>query len=173
MKRRVFLQSTLVAALVAGPAAARPPFALHDTPVPLLSPPFHDAKGRTLHLDDFAGRVLVLNVWATWCPPCREEMPALDALQSRFGGKDFAVVPVSIDGGGIDVARQFYDEIAIRNLGLYWGEDLRVKLAFGVFGLPTSLLIDRNGQELGRVSGPARWDGDAAIAQIARVIAQA
>lgn len=173
MQRRVFLQSTLAAALVAGPAAARPLVGLHDNPVPLLSPRFQDAKGRTLHLDDFAGRVLVLNVWATWCPPCRQEMPALDALQARLGGKDFAAIPVSIDGGGIDVAQQFYDAIWIRNLGLYWGEDLRAKLAFGVFGLPTFLLINRNGQEFGRVSGPARWDGDAAIAQIARVIAEA
>ncbi len=173
MKRRVFLQSAIVAALVAGPAAARPPFALHDTPVPLLSPPFQDSKGRRLHLDDFAGRILLLNVWATWCLPCREEMPALDALQARLGGDDFAVVPLSIDAGGIDVVRQFYDEIGIRNLGLYLGEDLRVKLAFGVFGLPTTLLINRRGQELGRISGPARWDGDAAIAQISQVIADA
>ena len=171
MKRRIFLTSAVVAALAAGPAIARPPFMLQDPPQPLLSPPFQDSNGRKLKLGDFAGRIVLLNVWATWCPPCREEMPALDALQARLGGKDFAVVPVSIDGAGIDVARQFYDEIGIRNLGLYWGEDLRVKLAFGVFGLPTTLLINRNGQELGRVSGPARWDGDAAIAQLARVVA--
>jgi thiol-disulfide isomerase/thioredoxin len=171
MQRRMFLKSSIAAALVAGPAYARTPFAMQDPPQPLLSPPFQDGDGRKLKLSDFAGRVVLLNVWATWCPPCREEMPALDALQTRLGGPDFAVVPISIDAGGLDAVGRFYDEIGIRTLGRYWGEDLRVKLAFAVFGLPTSLLIDRNGNELGRLSGPARWDSKTAIDQISQVIA--
>lgn len=170
MKRRDILLSTLALALMAKPAFARPPFTLGDDAVPLLSPPFEDGAGRDLMLSDFAGRVVLLNIWATWCPPCREEMPALDALQRKLGGPDFAVVPISTDRGGIDAARSFYKEIGIRDLGLYWGEDIRVQLAFAAFGLPTTLLINRKGQELARIFGPAKWDKPAAIAQIESVI---
>ena len=170
MNRRDILLSTLAVTLMAKPAFARPPFRLGGDPVPLLSPPFKDGDGRNLMLSDFAGRVLVLNIWATWCPPCREEMPALDALQRALGGPDFAVLPISIDTGGIDAARRFYREIGIRDLGLYWGEDIRVQLAFAVFGLPTTLLIDRKGQEVARIFGPAKWDKPTAISQIESVI---
>ena len=170
MNRRSALLSTLAIALMAKPAFARPPFILESDPVPLLSPPFEDGDGRNLMLSDFAGRVILLNIWAAWCPPCREEMPALDALQRKLGGPDFAVVPISIVKGGIEVVRSFYQEVGIRSLGLYWGEDVRVQLAFAAFGLPTTLLIDRKGRELARVFGPARWDKPAAAAQIESVI---
>ncbi len=103
--------------------------------------------------------------------PAAKKCPLLDSLQGRLGGPDFEVLPISIDAGGIDAVGRYYDDIGIRTLGRYWGGDLRVKFAFAVFGLPTSLLIDRNGMELGRVSGPVKWDGDAAIRQITRVIA--
>lgn len=166
------LLSTFGLALMARPAVARPPFTISGDPVPVLSPPFHDGAGRNLTLDVFAGRVILLNIFATWCPPCREEMPSLDALQQQLGGPDFAVVPISIDKGGIEVARDFYAEIRIRTLGLYWGEDVRVQLAFGAFGLPTTLLIDRKGRKLARVFGPAKWDKPAAVSQLARVIGE-
>jgi thiol-disulfide isomerase/thioredoxin len=170
MNRRTALLATLALSLINKPAFARPPFTLGDDPVPLLSPPFMDGKGRNLLLSDFVGRVVLLNIWATWCPPCREEMPALDALQRKLGGSDFLVLPMSIDREGIDAARVFYSEIGIRDLGLFWGEDLRVQLAFAAFGLPTTLLIDRKGREISRIFGPAKWDKPAAIAQIESVI---
>ena len=170
MNRRSALLAGLGLALTAKAAFARPPFTLAGEPVPLLSPPFIDGTERNLKLSDFAGRVVLLNIWATWCPPCREEMPALDALQRKLGGGDFAVVPISIDTGGIDAARSFYDEIGIRDLGLYWGEDVRVQLAFAAFGLPTTLLINRKGQELARIFGPVKWDKPAAIKQIKAAI---
>lgn len=171
MRRRMFLKSAIATALAAGPAYAGLPFSLQDPPQPLLSPPFQDRNGRKRKLGEFTGQVVLLNVWATRCPPCREEMPALEALQDRLGGSDFAVVPISIDSGDFDAVGRFYDEIDIRTLGRYWGEDLRVKLALAVFGLPTTLLIDRNGMELGRVSGPVKWDGGAAVRQITGVVA--
>lgn len=171
MRRRVFLRSALTAALVAGPAYARGPFAVQEPPQPLLSPPFQDSNGPKLKLEDFAGRVVLLNVLATWCPPCREEMPALEARQNRLGGPDFAVVPMSIDSGGLDAVGRFHEEVGIRSLRRYWGGDLRVKRALAVFGLPTTLLIDRKGMELGRVSGPVKWDGKAAVRQLAEAVA--
>lgn len=170
MNRRSVLLSTLALGLTAKQAFARPPFKLRDNPAPLLSPPFKDGNGKKLFLSNFTGRVVLLNIWATWCAPCREEMPALDALQRNLGGSDFIIVPISIDRAGIEVARRFYREIGIRSLGLYWGEDVRVQLAFAAFGLPTTLLIDRKGQELSRVFGPVRWDAPAAFEQITNVI---
>ncbi len=170
MNRRSVLLSTLALGLTTKPAFPRPPFKIPGNPTPMLSPPFQDSKGRKLLLSNFAGRVVLLNIWATWCPPCREEMPALDILQRRLGGSDFTIVPISIDKGGINVARSFYNEIGIKSLGLYWGEDVRVQLAFAAFGLPTTLLISREGQELSRIFGPAQWDKPEAIAQIGSVI---
>lgn len=170
MRRRGFLAGGL--ALAATPAVARPPMRLHEAPRELLSPPFADGEGRALTLADFRGRVVLLNVWATWCVPCREEMPTLDALQGRLGGPEFHVLPLSIDRAGIEPVRQFYDEIGIRHLGLYLGEDLRVMMGFGVIGLPTTVLIDREGQEIARLSGPAEWDSPEAIAQFETVISQ-
>jgi thiol-disulfide isomerase/thioredoxin len=159
-------------ALAATPAAARPVMRLHETPRDLLSPPFVDGAGRDLTLADFRRRVVLLNVWATWCGPCRAEMPTLDALQARLGGADFHVLPLSIDRAGLGPVRRFYEEIGIRHLELYLAEDIQAMLAFAVIGLPTTLLIDREGREIGRVTGPAEWDSPEAIAQFETVIAR-
>ena len=160
----------LAAALVARPAEARQPFRLRNDPQPLLSPPILDEKGTTRYLEDFAGRVILLNIWATWCPPCRDEMPTLDQLQTRLGGVDFMVLPVCIDDAGIGRGRRFFDEVGITSLSLYWAEPLRVQLALAFIGLPTSLLIDRDGREVGRLQGPFDWNGDAAVSQIAALL---
>lgn len=151
------------------PAEARPPFRLRNEPQPLLSPPILDEKGTTRVLDDFAGRVMLLNIWATWCPPCREEMPMLDRLERRLGGADFAVLPLCIDAGGIGRGRRFYDEIGLTDLPLYWAEPLRVQLALAFVGLPTTLLVDRQGREIGRLQGPFDWHGEDAVNQITSV----
>ena len=167
--RRAVL-AALVSPFVAGPAAARPPFRLHSGPLPLLSPPILDEAATTRHLDDFAGRVILLNIWATWCPPCREEMPTLDRLVARLGGPTFMVLPLCIDDAGIDRGRRFYDEIGLANLPLYWADPLRVQLAFAFIGLPTTLLIDQNSREIGRLQGPFAWDSEDAVSQIRGVI---
>lgn len=172
MKRRAFVRSAVAAFLAGRPASARPPFVLHEAPRLLLSPRFQNEHSRTVRLDEFAGRILLLNIWATWCPPCREEMPALDRLQARLGGREFEVIPLSVDAGGIDAVRPFYDAIGIRHLSLCFGEDLSVRFALAVFGLPTSILIDRSGRERGRVIGPANWDGEEATAQITWLMAE-
>lgn len=129
-----------------------------------------DGDGRNLTLADFEGRVVLLNIWATWCPPCREEMPTLDALQARLGGSDFHVLPLSIDRTGLEPVRRFYRETGIRNLDLYIAEDTRAMLALAVVGLPTTILIDRIGRERGRLAGPAEWNSPEAVAQISALI---
>ncbi|WP_299845806.1 TlpA disulfide reductase family protein [uncultured Jannaschia sp.] len=168
MRRRDVLAGVL--ALAATPAAARPPIPLHGEPRGLLSPPFVDADGRDLTLKDFEGQVVLLNIWATWCVPCREEMPTLDALQARLGGTDFHVVALSIDQAGLVPVRRFYTEIGIRHLDMYLAESIRALAAFAVAGLPTTILIDRAGRERGRLVGPAEWDSPEAVAQIQSLI---
>ncbi|MGR3461507.1 MAG: TlpA family protein disulfide reductase [Roseovarius sp.] len=171
MKRRDFLVAAAAAAL-ATPVAARPVMPLRGSPRDMLSPPFVDGDGRDLTLADFRGRVVLLNIWATWCPPCRDEMPTLDRLQARLGGADFHVLPLSIDRAGLGPVRRFYDEIGIAHLGMYLAEDIRVMAAFAVAGLPTTILIDRQGRELGRLSGPAEWDSPENIALFETTIAK-
>ncbi|MBA5775577.1 TlpA family protein disulfide reductase [Stappia sp. F7233] len=165
MNRRSFMAG-LAASTLAGPALARPLIPLHDTPRELLPPPFLDGEGREVTLEDFRGRVVLLNIWATWCVPCREEMPTLDALQARLGGEDFHVLPLSIDRAGISVVRRFYNEIGIRHLGMYLADSRRAMFALGAFGLPTTILIDREGKERGRLVGPAQWDSPEVITQM-------
>ena len=145
---------------------------LHQTSREILSPPFVDGGGRDLSLADFRGRVVLLNIWATWCAPCREEMPTLDRLQARLGGDDFHVLPLSIDQAGLGPVRRFYQQIGIRHLNMYLAEDIRAMFAFAVIELPTPLLIDRQGRERGRLTGPAQWDSPEAIAQFQTVIAE-
>ena len=119
---------------------------------------FKDAKGTDLTVADFRGRAVLLNVWATWCGPCRKEMPALDRLQARLGGADFEVIALSIDRGGLDRVQPFFDEIGIANLAIYLDESAAAMSALGITGIPTTLLIGRDGREIRRWAGPAEWD---------------
>jgi thiol-disulfide isomerase/thioredoxin len=141
-------------------SAQEPPknfvFVGRSTPVPEIN--FDDAEGRAHKLADFDGKVLLVNIWATWCGPCRTEMPALDRLQAQLGGPDFEVIPISIDRGGMEAIRKFYSEIGVRNLAMYTDSSGQVLRQTRALGLPTTLLIDRSGQEIGRVIGPAEWD---------------
>ena len=171
MRRRAFISGAL-ALVAAQPALAQPMLPLHDKPRRFGSPPFVDSAGRNLTLDDFRGRVVLANVWATWCPPCREEMPTLDRLQGRLGGSHFHVLPLSIDRAGLPPVRRFYDEIGVQNLGIYLADEVRAMLAFAVVGLPTTVLVDRDGRELGRLTGPAEWDSAPNLALFEDVIAR-
>lgn len=143
---------------------------LWTPPKPIPAVQFSDGDGRVLGLDGFRGKIVLLNVWATWCLPCRKEMPTLDRLNRELGGSAFQVVPLSIDRAGVEAVRRFYAEIGITNLGLYVDSSAGATRALDVSGLPTTLLIDRNGQELGRLVGPAEWHGPEMIALMKRVI---
>jgi thiol-disulfide isomerase/thioredoxin len=140
--------------------AQSPPknFVVHEAPKPVPTIAFEDEQGRQRSLADFRGKVVLLNIWATWCVPCRKEMPALDRLESALGGQTFEIVALSIDRGGMDVVRKFFVEIGIRNLAMYLDTSAKAWRELGAVGLPTTLLIDRGGREIGRLIGPAEWD---------------
>lgn len=127
---------------------------------------FVDADGRRMSLADFRGKQVLVNIWATWCGPCREEMPTLDRLQTRLGGPDFEVVALSIDREGVDVVRDFYAELGLQALRIYVDTSTMAPINLNVLGVPTTLLLDRNGREIGRYTGPAEWDGEAVVSAI-------
>lgn len=131
---------------------------MHETPKPIAAIRFDDGQGQARSLSDFRGKVVLLNVWATWCVPCRKEMPALDRLQATLGGPTFEIVALSIDRGEMDVVRKFFTEIGIRNLTIYLDTSGTASRELGVVGLPTTLLVDRQRREIGRLIGPAEWD---------------
>lgn len=129
-------------------------------PVPTVR--FTDASGRAMTLEDFRGRVVVLNLWATWCTPCVAEMPTLDRLQQQVG-EDAIVVALSIDRGGQEAVREFYDRTGVKNLKIFVDPTMRAQSDLRVLGLPTTLIIDGQGRERGRLVGPAEWDDAAAV----------
>jgi len=133
-------------------------FVMHAAAKPVPEIKFEDGQGKMHNLADFADKAVVLNIWATWCVPCRKEMPALDQLQASLGGPHFAVVPISIDRGGIETVAKFYADIGIRNLPMYIDTSGKAIKELGAIGLPTTLVLDRNGEEVARVVGPAEWD---------------
>ena len=124
---------------------------------------FEDADGGILRLDGFGGRVVLVNLWARWCPPCKEEMPTLAKLQSLQGGEDFQVVTVAIEDVEVPDLIEALEELGASNLPPYRDLDSSLTQELGVIGLPTSVLLDKRGLEIGRLSGPAKWDSDAAL----------
>jgi thiol-disulfide isomerase/thioredoxin len=129
-----------------------------SSPQPVPDIRFQGADGKPYTLSNFRGKVVLLNVWATWCAPCRKEMPALDRLQQALGGSDFQVLALSLDNGGAAVVRQFYDQIGIRALGIYVDPAMEATGKLRALGVPTTLLLDREGRERWRKTGPAEWD---------------
>jgi thiol-disulfide isomerase/thioredoxin len=144
---------------------------VHAEPKPRIDEPFRDGMGSELGLADFAGKVVVLNFWATWCPPCRAEMPSLDRLAAAEAGEDVAVVTLSNDIGGVEKPRRFFEEEGIETLDLYHDPGRRVAREAGIMGLPVTLLLDRRGREVARLVGDAEWDSDSARA-IIRALAE-
>ena len=155
-------------------AGQEPPknFVMHDAPKPVAAINFDDAQGRSRSLAEFKGKVVLLNIWATWCGPCRKEMPALDRLQAALGGPEFEVVALSIDRGGTDAVRKFFADIGIRTLAMYLDSSGQALRTLSALGLPTTLLIDRGGREIGRLIGPAEWDSPEMVEFVRCVVAK-
>jgi thiol-disulfide isomerase/thioredoxin len=160
-----------LAPLAKGEVAA---LAVDKRPVPAVAVSFNAPDGKKLTLADFRGRSVLLNLWATWCVPCRAEMPALDRLQAKLGGPDFQVVAVNIDQVRLDKPKAFFADTGVKNLNLYAdpsGDAFEaLKVAGKALGLPTSLLIDKDGCEVGVMAGPASWDSQDAEAAVSALL---
>ncbi len=141
-------------------------FFIHKSPRPLPDFSYVDEQGKSHSLKDLRGKVVLLNLWATWCGPCRHEMPWLDSLKDRYRDQPFEMLTISIDRGGLKKPRRFFDRIGIRHLTLYGDPTGRLASKLKAFGMPTTLLIDRKGRELGRMAGPAEWNSSDAHALI-------
>jgi thiol-disulfide isomerase/thioredoxin len=137
-----------------------------SAPGPAPAASFVDGDGKVRTVADFKGRGLVLNFWATWCPPCVREMAALDRLGAQVAGRGIDVVALSADRGGAPVVRAFYAAHAIGHLGVAIDEGLRAARALEVTGLPTTVLIGDDGRERGRLVGAAEWDSPEALALV-------
>jgi thiol-disulfide isomerase/thioredoxin len=146
-------------------------FLARPKPLDLSEISFADAEGAAKSLSEWRGKVVLVNIWATWCVPCREEMPTLDKLQAALGGKDFQVVAVNIDRGGIDKPKSFLAETGAAHLTLYTDPSGKLFSALKAVGMPTTLLLDREGHEIGRLVGPADWGSPEALALIKAAIA--
>jgi thiol-disulfide isomerase/thioredoxin len=135
---------------------------------------FEDAEGKPKKLSDWRGRIVLVNLWATWCVPCRKEMPALENLQTRLGGPNFEVVAVNIDTRDPEKPKNFLKEANVTRLGYFSDQKAKVfqdlKAIGRALGMPTSVLVDAEGCEIATIAGPAEWDSDDAIKLITAAV---
>jgi thiol-disulfide isomerase/thioredoxin len=155
-----------------GPLAQGEVAALSMATGPLKLPDlaFEDADGKPRKLSDWRGKTVLVNLWATWCVPCRKEMPALDSLQARLGGKDFEVIAINIDTRDPEKPKNFLKDANLTQLAYFSDTKAKVfqdlKNIGKALGMPTSILVDGQGCEIGNIAGPAEWASDDAIALI-------
>ncbi|WP_421984195.1 TlpA family protein disulfide reductase [Roseibium sp.] len=145
-------------------------FTLLETPRQVPETAFFDGAGKPVFLKDFEGAYLVVNVWATWCEPCREEMPALDQLTRNLGNRNIRVLPISIDTTGAGNIESFYRLHKLTDLPVYLDPSQNTMRTLNVFGIPTTVLIDPDGREIGRMVGPAQWDSDESLEQLSEIL---
>ena len=162
-----------IAPLARGEVAA---FAVAHAPFRVPDLAFKDADGRERSLADWRGRTVLLNLWATWCVPCRKEMPALDALDVKLGGEDFTVIAVNIDTRDPQKPLAFLHDTGVKHLAYYSDQSAKVfqdlKLAGKAFGMPTTLLVDRSGCEIAEMAGPAEWSSPDGIKLVSAAAAR-
>jgi thiol-disulfide isomerase/thioredoxin len=160
-----------IAPLVHGEVAA---LALAQTPFRVPDLTFRDAQGHDRALADWRGRTVLLNLWATWCVPCRREMPALDALQALRGGADFEVVAVNIDTRDPQKPLAFLKDVGVTHLAYYADDSAKIfedlKEAGKAFGMPTTVIVDPAGCEIGAMAGPAEWVSDDGVKLVSAAI---
>jgi thiol-disulfide isomerase/thioredoxin len=145
-----------------------------SAPLRLPDLAFEDAEGKPKKLSDWRGRIVLVNLWATWCVPCRKEMPALENLQTRLGGPNFEVVAVNIDTRDPEKPKNFLKEANVTRLGYFSDQKAKVfqdlKAIGRALGMPTSVLVDAEGCEIATIAGPAEWDSDDATKLITAAV---
>ncbi|MDK3016958.1 TlpA family protein disulfide reductase [Pseudodonghicola flavimaris] len=145
--------------------------ALHETPKPVSDLAFQKPDGAgTATLAEYRGKYLLVNFWATWCAPCRKEMPMLNALQEEFGGEGFQVVTIATGRNSPAGIKKFFDEIGVTDLPRYQDPKQALARDMGVLGLPVTLIVDPEGREIGRLMGDADWTSESAKAIIAALL---
>ncbi|MEM1361472.1 MAG: TlpA disulfide reductase family protein [Pseudomonadota bacterium] len=142
----------------------------HSDPKSVPDTQFTDLDGGTHSLADYKGQIVVLNFWATWCGPCRKEMPSLDRLNTELGGDDFAVVTLATGRNSPQGMKRFFEEEGITTLPLFQDPNQAIAREMAVLGLPITVVLDRDGQEIGRLRGDADWDSDSAVAILSALI---
>jgi thiol-disulfide isomerase/thioredoxin len=164
----------LLLAAIPTALAQEPPknFIVREALQPVGGFRFEDGQSQARSLADFRGKVVLLNIWATWCTPCRKEIPALDHLGAALSGAEFTVLAVSIDRGGIETVRKLFGDLGVQTLPIYVDSTGQAMRTVHVNGLPTSLIIDREGRELARVVGPAEWDAAGTIEYFRQVVSR-
>lgn len=165
--------ATAVKDLARGEVAA---MTIAGEPEPMPDLAFNGPDGQPRRLADFKGKTLLLNIWATWCAPCRAEMPALDRLQQQAGSDKFEVVAINVDTSRLDRPKAFFEETGVKSLAFYADPKadifFQLKQAGQVLGLPTTFLVDPSGCRLGVMAGPAVWDSADARALVSRAAEQ-
>ena len=145
---------------------------VHGEPVAAAEAPFTLEDGGEGRLSDYAGQVVLVNFWATWCAPCREEMPTLDAIQQEFGGEDFQVLTIATGRNPPPAMAAFFEDAGIEALPLHTDPRQALARAMGVLGLPVTVILDREGREVARLQGEADWASESARAILAELIGQ-
>jgi thiol-disulfide isomerase/thioredoxin len=140
-------------------------------PATVSAQAFTDRDGAEHHLADFAGKVTLVNFWATWCAPCRKEMPTLDALQGALGGDDFQVVPIAVGRNLLPALDRFFADAGVTRLPVYLDASQALARDMGVMGLPLTVILDAQGREIARMRGDADWNSPEAQALIRALIA--
>ncbi len=146
---------------------------IHSEPVEISAKSFLNENGDKTSLDAYKGKLVLLNIWATWCPPCLAEMPSIDALQAELGGDDFQVVTVAMGRNPVASIKKFFANNNIENLPILRDPKQKFARSISVIGLPTTIIINPEGQEIGRLIGDADWHGDAAITVIKAMLPKA
>ncbi len=144
----------------------------HSEPKAAGQTPFSDPEGGLHSFSDYKGQVVLVNFWATWCAPCRKEMPMLDALQETLGGEDFQVVTIATGRNNVAGIRRFFEEVGVTQLPILLDPKSTLAREMLVLGLPMTMVLDRDGQEIARLRGDADWASENALAVISAVIAE-
>lgn len=163
---------SLFVILAAAPTCARAIDLVQGERGPAPALRFFDLAGNETTLEAFKGRVVVLNLWAIWCAPCREEMPGLDRLQAMFDPREVLVLALSVDRGGNEKVLKFIQEIGTSRLAVYRDPKAEAARTLKVPGLPATILIDKAGNQAGRVLGIEQWDGPRAVAAVKALLAE-